>query len=141
MSRAPGKSGPTGSARQDIRSGTCATTSRSVTFCRQSATSVTGWFRILLMSDAAPLSLLTAHDSYLFNEGSHFRLYDKLGARVIRSGGTDGTYFAVWAPNAERVSLIGDFNGWNPSSHALKPKGQTGVWEIFVPGIGKGTLY
>ena len=93
------------------------------------------------MSDAAPLSLLTAHDSYLFNEGSHFRLYDKLGARVIRSGGTDGTYFAVWAPNAERVSLIGDFNGWNPSSHALKPKGQTGVWETFVPGIGKGTLY
>ena len=93
------------------------------------------------MSDAAPLSLLTAHDSYLFNEGSHFRLYDKLGARVIRSGGTDGTYFAVWAPNAERLSLIGDFNGWNPSSHALKPKGQTGVWEIFVPGIGKGTLY
>jgi 1,4-alpha-glucan branching enzyme len=93
------------------------------------------------MSDAAPLSLLTAHDSYLFNEGSHFRLYDKLGARVIRSAGTDGTYFAVWAPNAERVSLIGDFNGWDPSSHALKPKGQTGVWEIFEPGIGKGTLY
>jgi 1,4-alpha-glucan branching enzyme len=87
------------------------------------------------------LSLLTAHDSYLFNEGSHFRLYDKLGARLVRLAESDGTYFAVWAPNAERVSLIGNFNGWNKSSHALKAKGQTGIWEIFVPAVGKGTLY
>ena len=93
------------------------------------------------MSETPSLSLLTAHDSYLFNEGSHFRLYDKLGARLVRLAETDGTYFAVWAPNAERVSLIGDFNGWNTSSHALKAKGQTGIWEIFVPGVGKGTLY
>src|SRR5512132_4097689 len=93
------------------------------------------------MSGAPPFSLLTAHDSYLLNEGSHFRLYDKLGAHVVRLGDTGGVYFAVWAPNAERVSLVGDFNGWNKSSHALKSKGQTGIWEIFVPGIGKGTLY
>jgi 1,4-alpha-glucan branching enzyme len=93
------------------------------------------------MSEAPPFSLLTAHDSYLFNEGSHFRLYDKLGARVVSAGENSGTYFAVWAPNAERVWLIGDFNGWNRTSHPLKPKGQTGVWETFVPGIGKGTLY
>ena len=93
------------------------------------------------MSETPPFSLLTAHDSYLFNEGSHFRLYDKLGARVVGAEDTHGTYFAVWAPNAERVSLIGEFNGWNQSSHPLKAKGQTGVWETFIPGIGKGTLY
>ena len=93
------------------------------------------------MSESAPFSLLSAHDSYLFNEGSHFRLYDKLGARVVSVNGTNGCYFAVWAPNAERVSLVGDFNGWNPSTHPLKAKGSTGIWETFVPGIGKGTLY
>ena len=93
------------------------------------------------MSEALPFSLLTAHDSHLFNEGSHFRLYDKLGARIVNAGDTSGTYFAVWAPNGERVSLIGDFNGWNRTSHPLKAKGQTGVWETFIPGVGKGTLY
>ena len=93
------------------------------------------------MSEALPFSLLTAHDSYLFNEGSHFRLYDKLGARIVNAGETSGTYFAVWAPNAERVSLIGDFNGWNRTSHPLNAKGQTGIWETFLPGVGKGTLY
>jgi 1,4-alpha-glucan branching enzyme len=93
------------------------------------------------MSETAPFSLLTAQDSYLFNEGSHFRLYDKLGAKVVLAGETSGTYFAVWAPNAERVSLIGDFNGWNRTSHPLQPKDNTGVWETFVPSLGKGTLY
>jgi 1,4-alpha-glucan branching enzyme len=93
------------------------------------------------MSEAPAFSLLTAHDSYLFNEGSHFRLYDKLGARVVNTGETSGTYFAVWAPNAERVSLIGDFNGWNRTSHPFASKGDTGVWETFIPGLGKGTLY
>jgi 1,4-alpha-glucan branching enzyme len=93
------------------------------------------------MSESAQLSLLSAHDSYLFNEGSHFRLYDKLGARVVTVNGTNGCYFAVWAPNAERVSLVGDFNGWNPSTHPLQAKDSTGIWETFVPGIGKGTLY
>ena len=93
------------------------------------------------MSDAPPLSLLTAHDSYLFNEGSHFRLYEKLGAKLVSVDGVSGTYFAVWAPNAQRVSLIGDFNGWNQVSHPLQPKGQTGIWEIFVAGVGKGALY
>jgi len=93
------------------------------------------------MSETPPFSLLTAHDSYLFNEGSHFRLYEKLGAKVVSLDGTTGTYFAVWAPNAERVSVIGNFNGWNQASHPLHAKGQTGIWEAFVPGIGKGTLY
>ncbi len=93
------------------------------------------------------LSLLTDQDLYLFNEGSHFRLYDNLGAHVINTGktsGTDfasGTYFAVWAPDANHVSVIGEFNGWDKGSHQLHPKGQSGIWEGFIPNIGKGTLY
>ncbi len=87
------------------------------------------------------MSLLTDHDLYLFNEGSHFRLYDKLGARVVTHAGTSGTYFAVWAPNAEQVSVIGDFNGWDKRSHRLSPKGQSGIWEGFFPGVAKGTLF
>jgi 1,4-alpha-glucan branching enzyme len=86
-------------------------------------------------------SLLTDNDLYLFNEGSHFRLYDKLGAHVIDHNGLGGTYFAVWAPNATQVFVMGDFNGWNKSSHPLQPKGNSGIWERFFPGIGKGTLY
>ena len=86
-------------------------------------------------------SLLTDNDLYLFNEGSHFRLYDKLGAHVINHNGLRGTYFAVWAPNATQVFVMGDFNDWNTSSHPLQPKGNSGVWERFFPGIGKGTLY
>jgi 1,4-alpha-glucan branching enzyme len=86
-------------------------------------------------------SLLTDNDLFLFNEGSHFQLPDKLGAHVVSYEGTSGTYFGVWAPNAEQVSVIGDFNGWNKNSHRLQPKGQSGIWEGFSPGIGKGTLY
>ncbi|HSF57359.1 MAG TPA: 1,4-alpha-glucan branching protein GlgB [Candidatus Binatia bacterium] len=84
---------------------------------------------------------LTDNDLYLFNEGSHFGLPDKLGAHVVSHEATSGTHFAVWAPNAEHVSVIGDFNGWNNSSDRLRPKGQSGIWEGFFPGIGKGTLY
>jgi len=93
------------------------------------------------MSQPQSFSLLTAHDSYLFNEGSHFRLYDKLGAHVITDNGVSGTYFAVWAPDAEAVSVIGEFNGWNKASHCLAPKAHTGIWEGFFPDVGKGALY
>jgi 1,4-alpha-glucan branching enzyme len=87
------------------------------------------------------LSLITDDDSHWFNEGSHFRLYDKLGAHIVDHAGQTGTYFAVWAPNAERVSLIGNFNDWDKSRHPLSPKSSTGIWEGFFPGIGKGSLY
>jgi 1,4-alpha-glucan branching enzyme len=93
------------------------------------------------MGSHEAVSLLSDNDLYLFNEGSHFRLYDKLGARVVTQGGKKGTYFAVWAPNAEQVSVIGDFNGWDKHSHRLYPKGQSGIWEGFLPALGKGTLY
>ena len=86
-------------------------------------------------------SLLTENDLYLFNEGSHFRLYDKLGAHVVNQKGVSGTQFAVWAPNAAQVFVMGDFNGWDKHSNPLRPNGQSGIWEGFFPGIGNGTLY
>ena len=87
------------------------------------------------------ISLLSDNDLYLFNEGSHYRLYEKLGAHTTTLEGAEGTYFAVWAPNAQQVSVLGEFNSWNRSSHQLHPKGQSGIWEGFISGIGHGTLY
>lgn len=86
-------------------------------------------------------TLLTDDDLYLFNEGSHFHLYDKFGAHLINHNGVEGTYFAVWAPNAAYVSVRGNFNGWSRDSHPLKLRAQSGVWEGFIPGVGKGTVY
>ncbi len=86
-------------------------------------------------------TLLTEDDLYLFNEGSHFRLYDKLGAHALKVGGVDGTYFAVWAPGAEYVSVIGDFNNWDKGKNPLKPRGSSGIWEGFAPGATKGNVY
>ena len=87
------------------------------------------------------LSLITADDLFLFNQGSHLRLYEKLGSHPARKDGVEGTYFAVWAPNAERVFVMGDFNGWNKRSHLLRPRDQSGIWEGFIPGVGRGTAY
>ena len=86
-------------------------------------------------------SLLTQDDLYLFNEGSHLRLYEKLGAHPVSSGTESGTYFAVWAPNAEQVQVTGDFNGWDKNGPVLAPRGNSGIWEGLVPGPGKGSLY
>jgi 1,4-alpha-glucan branching enzyme len=87
------------------------------------------------------VSLLGEQDLYLFNEGSHYRMYEKLGAHVMDPGSGPGTCFGVWAPNAREVSIIGSFNQWNPKTHVLRPRGSSGIWEGFVPGVGKGTLY
>jgi 1,4-alpha-glucan branching enzyme len=87
------------------------------------------------------VTLLTDQDLYLFNEGTHHRLYDKLGAHPLTADGVAGTYFAVWAPNAEHVFVMGDFQGWNKASHPLRPRGSSGVWEGFVPGVGPGAAY
>ncbi len=87
------------------------------------------------------VSLLSDQDLFLFNEGTHYRLYEKLGARPVRESEEEGTYFAVWAPDAERVSVMGDFNGWNKESHPLRPRGGSGIWEGFFPGVSKGYTY
>ncbi len=88
------------------------------------------------------VSLFTDHDIYLFKEGNHFRLYEKLGAHPMTIDGQRGTYFAVWAPNAKRISVIGDFNGWNKESHPVMPRWDgSGIWEGFIPGIKKGDIY
>ncbi len=83
------------------------------------------------------VSLLTDDDLYLFNEGTHLRLYDKLGAHLDRAG----VHFAVWAPNAEHVSVIGEWNGWKPGADVLAPRGSSGVWEGFVAGVPAGAAY
>ncbi len=87
-------------------------------------------------------SLLTEHDVYLFKEGAHFDIHKKLGAHLTTLGKVKGTHFALWAPNAEKVAVIGDFNGWNDKTHLLtsRPDG-SGIWEGFIPDLGKGTLY
>jgi len=86
-------------------------------------------------------SLLTDTDLYLFNEGNHYRLYERLGAHVTSFDGVNGTYFATWAPEAERIAVVGDFNGWNKEATSLSSRGTSGIWEGFVPGVGQGTQY
>jgi 1,4-alpha-glucan branching enzyme len=87
------------------------------------------------------MSLLTPQDLYLFNEGSHYRLYQKLGSHACVVDGVAGTMFAVWAPAAEQVFVMGDFNRWNKTGHRLHPRASSGIWEGFVPGVGKGEHY
>ncbi len=86
-------------------------------------------------------SFVTDDDLFLFNEGTHARLYEKLGAHRASIGGAEGTYFAVWAPNAEGVFVTGNFNGWSKENQPLGRRANSGIWEGFIPGIGKGTLY
>ncbi|MCL5023117.1 MAG: 1,4-alpha-glucan branching protein GlgB [Nitrospirae bacterium] len=74
-------------------------------------------------------------------EGSHYNQYEKLGAHLMEFDGLKGVHFAVWAPNAKSVSVIGDFNGWSPKTHTMQSLGASGIWELFVPGIGEGSLY
>ena len=80
-------------------------------------------------------------DEYLFSEGTHKRLWQVLGAHLITHQGVAGVHFAVWAPNADRVSVVGDFNIWDGRRHPMRRRGATGVWEIFVPGLAEGTTY
>jgi len=87
------------------------------------------------------MSLLSEHDLYLFNEGSHTRLYDRLGSHTRIRDGVPGTNFAVWAPDAERVYVMGAFNGWNKTSNPMQPVASSGIWEVFVPEVTKGESY
>jgi 1,4-alpha-glucan branching enzyme len=89
-----------------------------------------------------PYALLTDFDVALFQSGKHFRLYEKMGSHIVEYEGEQGVCFSVWAPNAKRVSVVGDFNHWDPESHVLLPRwDSSGIWEGFIPGLGKGTTY
>ena len=80
-------------------------------------------------------------DDYYIREGSHLRLFDKLGAHPLKHDGAEGFHFAVWAPNARRVSVVGDFNNWDGRRHVMRLRQDTGIWEIFVPDIQAGAIY
>jgi 1,4-alpha-glucan branching enzyme len=84
---------------------------------------------------------LTELDLYLLAEGTHNRAYERMGAHIVDRDGRSGVHFAVWAPNAERVSVIGDFNGWNSDANPMRVQPEAGVWEAFVPDIGQGARY
>jgi 1,4-alpha-glucan branching enzyme len=87
------------------------------------------------------MALLTDYDLHLLGEGRHWKSYEKLGAQLHVVAGVAGVNFAVWAPNADGVSLVGDFNGWDDAAHRMHKRIPSGIWESFVPGLGPGTLY
>ena len=94
------------------------------------------------MEKVLPHSLFTDHDIYLFREGKHYKLYDKFGSHNAEVNGEKGVYFAVWAPFAKKVSVIGDFNNWNPETHHLFPRwDSSGIWEGFIPHLKWGDIY
>ncbi|MDH6254005.1 1,4-alpha-glucan branching enzyme [Chryseobacterium sp. H1D6B] len=94
------------------------------------------------MSSVKTYTLFTDHDIYLFKEGKHYKLYEKFGAHSVEKEGVQGVCFSVWAPNAKKVSVIGDFNNWNPQEHILYPRWDgSGIWEGFIAGLPWGTLY
>ncbi len=87
-------------------------------------------------------NIITEYDIYLFREGKHFSLHEKLGAHVVEYNNTRGTFFAVWAPNAQSVAVIGNFNGWaKDANHLDRREDDSGLWEGFIPGVGKGEAY
>ncbi|QHQ34176.1 1,4-alpha-glucan branching protein GlgB [Algicella marina] len=100
------------------------------------------WGRTWMFEDPYRFGpVLGEMDEHLFAEGTHTSLWRALGAHVMEHEGALGTHFAVWAPNATRVSVVGDFNAWNGRQHIMRRRGSTGIWEIFMPGLGEGTSY
>lgn len=94
------------------------------------------------MNSVKTYTLFTDHDVYLFKEGKHYKLYDKFGAHSVEKNGVSGVYFSVWAPNAKKVSVIGNFNNWNHKEHILYPRWDgSGIWEGFIADLKWGTLY
>ena len=87
-------------------------------------------------------TLFTEFDTHLFREGKHYHLYNKLGSHLMEYMGTEGVYFAVWAPNAEKISVVGDFNNWDREAHSMNARwDNSGIWEVFIPDAKKGSLY
>ncbi|RYD56126.1 MAG: 1,4-alpha-glucan branching protein GlgB [Sphingobacteriales bacterium] len=93
-------------------------------------------------SDAEHFSLLSEFDIQLFRAGKHYHLYNKLGSHIVTHRGVKGTYFAIWAPNAQYVSVVGNFNGWDRGSHPMSSRwDESGIWEAFIPHLGNGEYY
>ena len=94
------------------------------------------------MAEVTAYSLFTDFDINLFKAGKHYRLYEKFGSHIVTVDGVKGTYFAVWAPSAKHVSVIGDFNYWIEGEHQLSVRWDaSGIWEGFIPGVGQGSTY
>jgi len=87
------------------------------------------------------LPVISEYDRYLFNEGNHYKIYEKLGAHPMKIKGVNGVLFATWAPNAKRVSVVGNFNNWDGRVHQMRVLGVSGIWEIFIPNVVEGDLY
>ena len=84
-------------------------------------------------------TMLTDYDLHLLGEGRHWKSYEKLGSQLHSIDGVNGVNFAVWAPNASSVSVVGDFNGWDGRTHHMHRRIPSGIWELFIPGVGVGT--
>ena len=87
------------------------------------------------------LGFITELDRYLFGQGTHYKIFEKLGAHPKTYKGKAGMYFAVWAPHAKAVGVVGDFNGWDPDAAPMSPLADSGIYEAFIPGVGLGELY
>src|SRR5262245_1311087 len=94
-----------------------------------------------MSATASPSEHISELDLHLFGEGNHHHIYEKLGAHPTSIDGVHGTRFAVWAPNAKRVSVVGDFNHWDGGRNVMQLHGLSGIWEVFVPGVAPGALY
>jgi 1,4-alpha-glucan branching enzyme len=92
-------------------------------------------------SEKSMQKFITNYDLHLFASGTHYKIFEKLGAHIIEFGGVKGINFAVWAPNAESISVIGDFNGWQPGEHEMKKLNDGGIWSVFIAGLSEGELY
>ncbi|CDH46926.1 1,4-alpha-glucan branching enzyme GlgB (modular protein) [Candidatus Contendobacter odensis Run_B_J11] len=105
--------------------------------------SVTEQGRARVFADpyAFKFSILGDQDCYLFAEGNHYRIFEKLGAHACTVAGVAGVNFAVWAPNAQRISMVGEFNGWDGRRHPMRLRPGSGIWELFMPGLSEGDLY
>ena len=101
----------------------------------------TGGKKVTMHDPYAFAHLLTDYDLYLLNEGRHWQCYNRLGAHPRTVDGVEGVNFAVWAPNASGVSIVGDFNNWDSRRHPMRKHIPSGFWELFIPGLGEGTLY
>ncbi|MBK9142486.1 MAG: 1,4-alpha-glucan branching protein GlgB [Candidatus Melainabacteria bacterium] len=95
----------------------------------------------LIKQPSTESSFISDFDLHLFNEGTYNRIYERLGAHLTRVDGKDGTHFAVWAPNATSVSVVGDFNSWDGNKNRMEPVKQSGIWACFIPGLGEGEIY